>query len=64
VPEITQSSTIGIEWQAPSFDGGSILIDYRIWYDNGTNGVTFTELISSYTDSLYIVSSLSEGTAY
>lgn len=33
VPEKTSRSTIGLAWDAPSFNGGSPLIDYRLWTD-------------------------------
>lgn len=42
---ITLQNQIGLSWLAPVFDGGSPIIDYRIWTDDAT-GSTFTELVS------------------
>jgi hypothetical protein len=39
---VTDADSIGLTWSAPVFDGGSALIDYRLWFDDATNGVTFT----------------------
>lgn len=44
-------------WDPPTFDGGSVLIDYRIWYDNAS-GTTFTELVSGLTVSEYTATGL------
>jgi hypothetical protein len=27
------AATVGLSWTAPSFDGGSAVIDYRLWSD-------------------------------
>ena len=40
MPEITTATQIGITWSAPSFNGGSTIVDYKIWYDNAS-GSTF-----------------------
>jgi hypothetical protein len=45
----TYANQIGLQWEAPSFDGGSPLIDYQLWYDNASNGVTFSILEASLT---------------
>lgn len=59
-PAITNAVQIGLTWQPPTFDGGSELIDYRIWYDNAS-GSTFEELISGVTDTSYTVTGLQQG---
>jgi hypothetical protein len=59
-PAITNAVQIGLTWQNPTFDGGSELIDYRIWYDNAS-GSTFEELISGVTDTSYTVTGLQQG---
>jgi hypothetical protein len=33
-PSITLASQIGLKWVAPTFNGGSTLIEYRIWFDD------------------------------
>jgi hypothetical protein len=63
VPGITDSNSIGLTWSAPVFDGGSALIDYRIWFDDAT-GATFTELASGLTDVSYTADSLTQGLTY
>jgi hypothetical protein len=51
-------------WVAPVFDGGSTLIDYRLWFDDSTNGVTFTEFVSGLTGTSYTANSLTQGLTY
>lgn len=36
VPSDTSANQIGLTWDPPTFDGGSPVIDYRLWYDNGS----------------------------
>jgi hypothetical protein len=31
VPSITNANRIGLEWDAPENDGGSVITDYRLW---------------------------------
>jgi hypothetical protein len=40
----TDEDQIAIQWNAPQFNGGSSVLDYRVWYDNASNGVTFRVL--------------------
>jgi len=44
VPTITLRDQIGLSWSPPVFNGGSAVIDYRIWFDDSTNGQRFTVL--------------------
>jgi hypothetical protein len=60
----TNANSIGLSWSAPVFDGGSALIDYRLWFDDATNGVTFTELASGLTDTSYTATGLTQGLIY
>ena len=46
VPAETTSSQIGLSWVAPAFDGGSPIVDYRLWTDNAS-GNTFSILEES-----------------
>jgi hypothetical protein len=61
---VTNANTIGLTWSAPVFDGGSALIDYRIFFDDATNGITFIELVSGLTDTAYTDSGLTQGLTY
>jgi len=36
VATVTSASKIGLTWDPPSFNGGSPILDYRIWTDNGS----------------------------
>jgi hypothetical protein len=36
VPSITANDRIGLSWTTPIFEGGSALIDYKLWYDNSS----------------------------
>jgi hypothetical protein len=57
VVENTFANQIGLSWVAPVFDGGSVLLDYRLWTDNAS-GVNFEVLIDGLTDTNYIVTGL------
>jgi hypothetical protein len=39
-PAVTSASQIGLQWVAPTFNGGSALTNYQLWYDNAS-GSTF-----------------------
>jgi hypothetical protein len=60
---ITLQNQIGLSWSAPVFDGGSPIIDYRIWTDDAT-GTTFTELVSGVQALEYTATSLVRGSTY
>jgi hypothetical protein len=40
-PDVTRSHIIKVNWDPPTFDGGSGVLYYRLWYDAGTDGATF-----------------------
>ena len=63
VYEITSSSQIGLTWVAPVFDGGSPLIDYRLWTDDATGG-DFIVLEQSLTSLSYTAVGLTQGATY
>jgi hypothetical protein len=62
-PSTTTDSVIRFTWSDGSSDGGSSVIDYTVFYDQGTS--TFVELESSVTTQFYLTSvTLSAGTTY
>ena len=64
VPEVTSASQIGLTWHPPeAFDGGSPVIDYRLWYDSST-GSTFINIASGLTELNYIVTGLVQGATH
>ena len=58
VPSITNSQQIGLTWTAPTFNGGSDLIDYRVWYDNGFSGSIYWVVATGLTTTSYTVTNL------
>jgi hypothetical protein len=46
VNDVTAGNQIGLAWDAPTFDGGSPVLDYNIWYDNAQGGDLFFELVT------------------
>ena len=53
----TKSDRIGLTWSAPSFNGGSAILDYKIWYDNAKGG-SFSVLAESAFGTSYIATGL------
>lgn len=74
VPTAPQSITlvsqsqiqIKFSWSAPTSDGGIALTEYRIYWDNATNGVTYTNLGTTATGTLLYTKSsgLTSGATY
>jgi hypothetical protein len=60
----TFANQISLEWVAPVFEGGSPVLDYTIWYDNASNGATFTELVSGFTTLDHTATGLTQGSTY
>jgi len=60
---ITSASKIGLTWLAPIFNGGSAVINYRIWTDSATGSV-FTILASDVASLSYTATSLTQGFTY
>lgn len=58
VKTITNAYQIGLTWTAPTFNGGSALIDYRIWYDNGFSGSIYWVVATNITTTSYTVTDL------
>jgi hypothetical protein len=63
VPEITSKTQIGLVWQAPVFDGGVDIIDYRIWYTTETED-NYVVLDSAILGTTFTAISLTTGTSY
>jgi hypothetical protein len=55
-------STIGVAWEAATFTGGDVIIDYRI--NIAEQGGVFSVLASGLTDPDYIAVGLTFGTTY
>ena len=53
-PQVTTADQIGLTWYAPSFDGGSPVTEYIIWYDNAT-GFAFSILAEGFFATDYVV---------
>jgi hypothetical protein len=54
---------IRFTWSDGSSDGGTVVVDYTVYYDQGTN--TFVELEAGVTSQFYLTSvTLSAGTTY
>jgi hypothetical protein len=60
---VTLADRIGLTWVAPVFDGGSPVLDYRVWYDNASGG-DFIELTTGVTDTSYTATGLTQGSTY
>jgi hypothetical protein len=58
VPAVTAANQVGLQWVAPVFNGGSAVLDYSIWYDDSTSGVTYSELVSGLTTLDYTATAL------
>jgi len=61
-PLVTNSEQVGFEWSAGAFNGGSVVIDYRVSYDQGTG--TWLVLDSAVTATNYIATGLSADVVY
>lgn len=56
VAEVTDATTIGLQWESPLFDGGSNVIDYRLLSDDASNGATFIVVLNNYNSYFAIIS--------
>lgn len=64
VAAVTLANQIGLEWAAPVFNGGSPIIDYRLWFDDATDGSSFQILEPALTSVSYTAVSLVQGSTY
>lgn len=51
-----------MSWLEGAANGGTPVIDYTVWYDQGTD--SYTELVSGITDLKYTATTLTMGTLY
>jgi hypothetical protein len=51
-------------WDPPTFDGGTAVLYYRLWFDSATDGSTFSVLASATTETYYVKTGLIEGKTY
>jgi len=64
VAEVTLADRAGLTWTAPVFDGGSPVIDYRVWFDNASAGASFVELVSGLQSTSFTATGLTQGQTY
>lgn len=60
--ENTDSTQISLDWDEGLADGGTPVIDYTLWYDQGGN--TYVILASGILTTSYIATGLDSGTVY
>jgi len=63
-PAQTNAYQIGLSWTTPTFDGGSPVIDYRIWYDNANGGTSFEVLAENILVTNYLATTVIKGQTY
>lgn len=60
LPTITNASQIGLSWLAPD-DGGSPIIEYKVWYGQGDDFTVLEESVEALT---YTAKPLTQGETY
>lgn len=63
-PTVTDAYEIGLGWSPPSFDGGSPVIDYRIWSDLGSAGSSFQIVRENILVNTYVDQTVIKGNTY
>jgi len=58
---ITAASVIGLTWTA-DYDGGSPILDYKVYFDQGTS--TWTPFAFGVTETSFTATGLTSGTTY
>ncbi len=52
--QITDADSIGVKWLAPAFNGGSPIIDYRLWLSL-VGSPSFTIVAESIVETAYTI---------
>ncbi len=58
------ATSVGLEWQVGTSDGGSPIIDFEVYYDSTSNGLAFSVLATNILSTDYLASELSTGQTY
>lgn len=64
LPLITDSIKIGLTWADDAENGGTPIIDYRIWYDMGTGDGNYVILASNIVGQTFTATSLTADVVY
>lgn len=59
---VTNAIQIGLSWTEGTLNGGATVLDYRIYYDQGTD--TYAELTSGVTATTFTSLEMTSGTTY
>ena len=62
--EITLDDRIGLSWDDGLSNGGTSIIDYQVFFDDGLGTGVFIELASALTERKYTASGLYSGLLY
>lgn len=60
----THTSQVSLTWVAPIDDGGTAIIDYKVFWDQGSNNFEELTGATALTDTRYTKSGLIMGTTY
>jgi hypothetical protein len=58
------ATSLGLTWGEGLENGGSVVLDYEISYDDATNGVTYSVLESNILGNSYLATGLTSGSTY
>lgn len=61
-PSLTNAQQIGLQWTPGASEGGTPVLDYRLFFDQGVG--TWMELETGITSTDYLVTSLLADTIY
>lgn len=61
-PAVTLGTQIGLTWLDGTSNGGTIILDYKIWSDQATD--SYIDVADGITDQFYTVTALSVGSTY
>jgi hypothetical protein len=58
---ITSATTVGLSWEDGISNGGRDILDYKVWYDQGTGSYT---TLTTLTSKTYTAINLTPGSTY